>query len=66
MAVAKDHGTPGHDVIHVFFAVHVDYAGTLRLTDKDGGPLDAAKGPDGAVNASGDDLFRLFKKHLGI
>ena len=61
VAVAKDHGPPGTDVIDVAAIVFVVQVGAVGVLEKQRGTTDSPEGPDWRVDASRDVFLSLFE-----
>jgi hypothetical protein len=62
MAVPQNHGTPGAHVVDIGVAVGIVYSGSGSLFDEHGIAPDGLECANGAVHASGDNLFCLLKQ----
>jgi len=61
VGVAENQGTPGHDIIDVFIAVHVAYPCAPSGVHEYRRPAHGLEGPHRTVDPPGDKPFRLGK-----
>jgi len=61
VGVTENQGTPGHDIIDVFIAVHVAYPRAPSGVNEDRCPAHGLEGPHRTVDPSGDKFCRLGK-----
>jgi hypothetical protein len=60
--MSQDHGAPGENIVEIDVAVDVVQLGSLGAFDESGLPSDRAERPNGAIDASGDELLRRGKE----